>query len=63
VDAVSGAELQAGGALGATRLDREDPDTRRRAARFVATQARDADDCALLLDALGLRPEEGTACR
>jgi len=56
---VSGAELQAGGALGATRLDRENPDTRRAATRFVASQARDADDCALLLDALGLTAEEG----
>jgi hypothetical protein len=56
---VSGAELQAGGALGATRLDRENPDTRRVATRFVASQARDADDCALLLDALGLTAEEG----
>jgi hypothetical protein len=56
---VSGAELQAGGALGATRLDRENPDTRRAATRFVASQARDADDCALLLDVLGLTAEEG----
>ena len=56
---MSGAELQAGGALGATRLDRENPDTRRAATRFVASQARDADDCALLLDALGLTAEEG----
>jgi hypothetical protein len=59
VGAVSGAEIQAGAGLGATRLDRENPDTRRAATRFVASQARDADDCALLLDALGLRPEEG----
>jgi len=56
---VSGAEIQTGAGLGATRLDQEDPDARRRATRFVASQARDADDCALLLDALGLRPEEG----
>jgi hypothetical protein len=56
---VSGAEIQVGAGLGATRLDREDPDTRRRAIRFVASQAVDAADLALLLDALGLRPEEG----
>lgn len=56
---MSGAEIQTGAALGATRLDREDPDVHRRAVRFVASQARDATDCALLLDALGLRPEEG----
>lgn len=56
---MSGAEIQTGAGLGATRLDQEDPDARRRATRFVASQARDADDCALLLDALGLRPEEG----
>lgn len=56
---MSGAEIQTGAALGATRLDRNDPDIRRRAARFVASQSRDADDCVLLLDVLGLRPEEG----
>lgn len=56
---MSGAEIQTGAALGATRLDRDDPDIRRRAARFVATQARDVEDCALLLAVLGLRPEEG----
>jgi hypothetical protein len=56
---VSGAEIQTGAGFGATRLDQEDPDIRRRATRFVASQATDADDLALLLDALGLRPEEG----
>lgn len=56
---MSGAEIQTGAGFGATRLDQEDPDIRRRATRFVASQATDADDLALLLDALGLRPEEG----
>jgi hypothetical protein len=32
---------------------------RRRAVRAIASAAGDADDCALLLDALGLRPSEG----
>ncbi|MGH3519403.1 MAG: hypothetical protein ACRDQ7_18695 [Haloechinothrix sp.] len=32
---------------------------RRRAVRTVASAAVDAEDCALLLDALGLKPEEG----
>ncbi|MBP2341075.1 hypothetical protein JOF41_007329 [Saccharothrix coeruleofusca] len=32
---------------------------RHRATRAVAALARDADDCALLLDALGLDPAEG----
>jgi len=32
---------------------------RRRAARFVASSARDAGDAALLLEALGLAPAEG----
>jgi hypothetical protein len=36
-----------------------DPDQRRRAVRAVASAAIDAEDCAELLDALGLRPEEG----
>lgn len=36
-------------------------DQRRRAVRAVASAAADADDCALLLDALGLKPHEGTA--
>jgi hypothetical protein len=36
-------------------------DQRRRAVRAVASAATDADDCALLLDALGLRPSEGLA--
>ncbi|HVV13002.1 hypothetical protein [Amycolatopsis sp.] len=34
-------------------------DQRRRAVRAVASAAADADDCALLLEALGLRPTEG----
>jgi len=34
---------------------------RRRAVRAVASAARDAEDCALLLDALGLKPGEGLA--
>ncbi|HJQ46844.1 MAG TPA: hypothetical protein VJ870_11060 [Amycolatopsis sp.] len=34
-------------------------DQRRRAVRAVASAAADADDCALLLDALGLKPAEG----
>lgn len=34
---------------------------RRRAVRAIASAATDADDCALLLDALGLRPAEGLA--
>ena len=34
---------------------------RRRAVRAVASAAADADDCALLLDALGLKPKEGLA--
>ena len=33
---------------------------RRRAVRAVASAAANADDCALLLDALGLKPSEGT---
>lgn len=32
---------------------------RRRAVRAVASAAMNADDCALLLDALGLKPAEG----
>lgn len=32
---------------------------RRRAVRAIASAASDADDCALLLEALGLRPSEG----
>ncbi|TNC27004.1 hypothetical protein [Amycolatopsis alkalitolerans] len=36
-------------------------DQRRRAVRAVASAAANADDCALLLDALGLSPAEGTA--
>lgn len=56
---MSGAEIQTGAGLGATRLDREDPAARRAAVRFVASQARDAADLALLLDALGLTAEEG----
>ncbi len=32
---------------------------RRRAVRAIASAASDVDDCALLLDALGLRPSEG----
>jgi inosine/xanthosine triphosphate pyrophosphatase family protein len=34
---------------------------RRRAVRAVASAAMNADDCALLLDALGLKPAEGVA--
>ncbi|HET6500406.1 MAG TPA: hypothetical protein VFG87_06540 [Amycolatopsis sp.] len=34
---------------------------RRRAVRAIASAATDADDCATLLDALGLRPSEGLA--
>lgn len=34
-------------------------DQRRRAVRAVASSAANADDCALLLDALGLKPIEG----
>ncbi|MDQ0380727.1 hypothetical protein [Amycolatopsis thermophila] len=34
-------------------------DQRRRAVRAVASAARSAEDCALLLDALGLKPGEG----
>lgn len=34
---------------------------RARATRAVASAARDAEDCAQLLAALGLRPEEGRA--
>lgn len=33
--------------------------TRRAAVLTVATRAPDADDCALLLEALGLHPSEG----
>lgn len=32
---------------------------KRRAVRSVASAARDGDDCAMLLEALGLRAEEG----
>ncbi|WP_430732392.1 hypothetical protein [Amycolatopsis ruanii] len=32
---------------------------RRRAVRAAASAAADAEDCALLLDALGLKPAEG----
>ncbi|SCD78700.1 hypothetical protein GA0115246_106052 [Streptomyces sp. SolWspMP-sol7th] len=49
------------------RLERHEAETlgaalaaeRRRARRALAARARDADDLARLLDALGLRPEEG----
>ncbi|GAA3840356.1 MULTISPECIES: hypothetical protein [Amycolatopsis] len=34
---------------------------RRRAVRAVASAAANAEDCALLLDALGLKPAEGIA--
>lgn len=36
-----------------------DPEQRRRAARVVASAATDVQDCADLLDALGLAPAEG----
>ncbi len=36
-----------------------DPEQRRRAVRAVASAALDAKDCAELLEALGLSPEEG----
>lgn len=36
-----------------------DPEQRRRAVRAVASAAADAHDCAELLEALGLAPEEG----
>ncbi|WP_007026496.1 hypothetical protein [Saccharomonospora iraqiensis] len=36
-----------------------DPEQRRRAVRAVASAATDARDCADLLEALGLSPEEG----
>ncbi|GAB3505767.1 hypothetical protein [Amycolatopsis cihanbeyliensis] len=36
-----------------------DPAQRRQAARAVASAARDAEDCARLLDALGLRATDG----
>ena len=53
-------EVHVGVKLGATvAAQPADTDTRRRATRFVASQAVDAADCAILLDALGLRPEEG----
>lgn len=35
------------------------PADRCRAARYVASTAQGADDCALLLGALGLAPEDG----
>lgn len=38
-----------------------DPEQRRRAVRAVASAATDAQDCAELLEALGLAPEEGRA--
>ncbi|GAB3574999.1 hypothetical protein GCM10027445_36730 [Amycolatopsis endophytica] len=34
---------------------------RRRAVRAVASASRSAEDCALLLEALGLKPSEGIA--
>jgi|GEM_PF-5536278 len=43
-----------------SRVDTEPTDEdRRRAVRSVAGFARDADDCAMLLAALGLDPAEG----
>ncbi|WP_236791306.1 hypothetical protein [Amycolatopsis sp. GM8] len=36
-------------------------DQRRRAVRAVASAAANADDCVLLLEALGLKPTEGMA--
>jgi hypothetical protein len=36
-------------------------EARHRAVRWIASEARDAGDCALLLDALGLTPQEGKA--
>jgi hypothetical protein len=44
----------------ATDQDRE-REKRRRAARTVAALAHDANDCAYLLDALGLHAAEGLA--
>lgn len=41
------------------RVDEPDAAQRRRAVRAIASAARDAEDCALLLDALGLDAEEG----
>ncbi|MCP2252825.1 hypothetical protein LY13_001569 [Prauserella aidingensis] len=41
------------------RVDEPNDDQRRRAVRAIASAARDAEDCAMLLDALGLDPEEG----
>jgi len=40
-------------------VDEPDADQRRRAVRAIASAAKDADDCAMLLEALGLEPEEG----
>lgn len=39
--------------------DEPDPEQRRRAVLAVASAAEDAEDCAELLGALGLHPEEG----
>ncbi|GAA1251919.1 hypothetical protein GCM10009676_43460 [Prauserella halophila] len=41
------------------RVNEPDAEQRRRAVRAIASAARDAEDCALLLDALGLDAEEG----
>lgn len=45
--------------LGGTSLATNTPDDRRSAARFVASQATDAADCVLLLEALGLTATDG----
>ena len=37
------------------------PEQRRHAARAVASMAQDAEDCAMLLDMLGLSAADGTA--
>jgi hypothetical protein len=57
---MDGAMLDADSAIRPDQLDDAvAKDRARRAARRVATAALDADDCALLLDALGLTAEEG----
>jgi hypothetical protein len=57
---MDGAMLEADSAIRPDPLDAGvDAERRRRAARRVATAALDVDDCAELLDALGLTPQDG----
>ncbi len=59
---MDGAMLEGGSQVRAEPVDAGvDADLKRRAALRVASSALDAEDCALLLDALGLTAQDGLA--